>query len=303
MPVALDRIGLRLEEINEELLPQEAVTGAKVFQVGGHLFAEAPSTAGPIATLADEVLPDFSSAVTRPVGFGNLQVVRQELIGYEAGEISHIENVLEGEELRRSTHRTETSDVIETDETVSIQSQERDHQSTDRNELATETQKEAGHQSSTAGAGMTSTDYGKLVENSRSNFAQTVVARSVELVTSEIRTQRVRRESRTYIERVRHVLDNHDGTAKVRGIYQWVDKRYSLRVLNYGRPWKLGPGCWLRTPRRTRRGRTTMTSSSWIAPAGPGIDACRVPAPSASGSSSTLRGRHRAGRRGFLGPQ
>ena len=29
--------------------------------------------------------PDFSYAITRPVGIGNLQVVRQELIGYEAG--------------------------------------------------------------------------------------------------------------------------------------------------------------------------------------------------------------------------
>jgi hypothetical protein len=35
--------------------------------------------------------------ITRPIGIGDLQVVRQELIGYEAGEISHIENVLEGE--------------------------------------------------------------------------------------------------------------------------------------------------------------------------------------------------------------
>ena len=126
-------------------------------------------------------MPDFSKAVTRPVGFGNLQVVRQELIGYAAGEIAHIENVLEGEVLRRRTLRTEAAEVIETDETVSSQSQERDHQSTDRNELATESQQEAGRQSTTAGAGITSSDYGKLVENSKSNFAQTVVARSVEL--------------------------------------------------------------------------------------------------------------------------
>src|SRR5262249_23727307 len=32
-----------------------------------------------------------------------------------------------------------------------------------------------------------------------------------------------------------HEFDNRQGTRKVRGIYQWVDKRYKARVLNYGK--------------------------------------------------------------------
>ena len=48
LPVAVDRIGRRLTALNEELLPQEKVTGAKVVQVGGtsspsHLRASRPS--------------------------------------------------------------------------------------------------------------------------------------------------------------------------------------------------------------------------------------------------------------------
>ncbi|MFF8836954.1 hypothetical protein [Streptomyces sp. NPDC015130] len=234
VPVALDRIGQRLVSLNEELLPEEAPTTAKVYRVGGQLFAETTPVV-PTAEVDQARAPDFSKAVTRPAGVGNLFVVRQETVGYRAGEISHIENVLEHEQLRRWTRRSESSEIIETEETLTSQTDERDQQSTQRNELAAETQRESGRQSSTSGDGMTSSDYGRLVENNKSNFAQSVVARSVERRTSEVRRQRVSRESRSYVERVGHVLDNHQGVEKIRGIYQWVDKVYNLRTLNYGK--------------------------------------------------------------------
>ena len=82
---------------------------------------------------------------------------------------------------------------------------------------------------------MTASDYGKLVENSKTNFAQTVVSKSVDSLTQQVRRQRVQRERTSFVERARHVLDNSKGAQKVRGIYQWVDKVYSLRVLNYGK--------------------------------------------------------------------
>jgi hypothetical protein len=61
------------------------------------------------------------SAITRPIGVGDLQVVRQKLIGYEPGDISHIENVLEGELLRRSTRREEVNELTITQETDTTQ--------------------------------------------------------------------------------------------------------------------------------------------------------------------------------------
>ena len=114
---AVEAVGRRLTQVNQEVLPLEVATAAKVFRVGGHLFAET----SPMVTTAAEPpppMPDFSKAVTRPVGIGNLQVVRQELVGYRAGDISHIENVLEGELMRRVTRREEMSELILTEETV-----------------------------------------------------------------------------------------------------------------------------------------------------------------------------------------
>ena len=72
--------------------------------------------------------------IIRAIGIGDLQVVRQQLVGYEAGEVSHIENVLEGELLRRSTTREEVNELTITQETSTSQVEERYLQSTTRNE-------------------------------------------------------------------------------------------------------------------------------------------------------------------------
>lgn len=173
--------------------------------------------------------------ITRPVGIGDLLVVRQQLIGYEAGDISHIENVLEGELLRRSSVREETSELTITQETDTTQVEERDLQSTSRNELSTETQKESGQQASAASGTTTSTDYGKLVENSKSDYARSVTDRAVNTLTQLVKLQRVQRERKSFTEKALHEFDNRKSTSKVRGIYQWVDKHYKTRVVNRGK--------------------------------------------------------------------
>jgi hypothetical protein len=176
------------------------------------------------------------SAITRPIGVGDLQVVRQQLIGYAPAEISHIENVLEGELLRRSTRREEMNELTVTEETTTTQSEERDQQSTSRNDLSTEAQKESGQQTVSVKDQTTSTEYGKLVENSKTNYAQSVTNRAVNTLTQMVKVQRVQRERKSFTERAMHELDNRKtGATKVRGIYQWVDKKYKARILNYGK--------------------------------------------------------------------
>ena len=104
----------------QEYLPATVAAPSKVFRVGANVFAVSSATAA-LPGAAPPTAPDFSHAITRPVGIGNLLVVRQELVGYEAKEISHIENVLEGELLRRSTRREETNELTITQETETTQ--------------------------------------------------------------------------------------------------------------------------------------------------------------------------------------
>lgn len=232
LPNLVSRVKDRWIAVTQEMQPYITPVPAKVYQLGIHTFAIQP-----LNKITDEPLPvpDFSHAVIRPVGIGNLQVVRQELIGYEAGEISHIENALEGELYRRSTTRTESMDITVIQEKETIQTDERDLQSTDRNELASETQKEASKQTVSTQGQSTTTDYGKLVENSKSNYARSVTDRAVNSLTQKVKEQRITREQRSYTEKTVHEFDNRNGSSKVRGIYQWVDKKFKTRIMNYGK--------------------------------------------------------------------
>lgn len=205
----------------------------RVYRLGVNAFAIKNDPA--ILSISSAATPDFSHAITRPVGIGNLQVVRQELLGYEAKEISHIENILEGEILRHSTRRSDTNEVTITEETQTTQTDERDLQSTIRNEMVSESQKEAGQQSSSAQDQTTTTSYGKLVENSKSSYAKTVTDRAVSSLSQQVRHQRIQRVKKTFIEKSVHEFDNSkQGAKNVTGIYQWVDKKYKTRIINYG---------------------------------------------------------------------
>jgi hypothetical protein len=228
----VSRVKDRWLAATQELQPYITPAPAKIYQLGIHTFAVQP-----LAKIATPPLtmPDFSHAVTRPVGIGNLQVVRQELIGYEAGEISRIENILEGELFRRETIRTESTDITVIQEKETIQTDERDLQSTERNELASEAQKEVSKQTVSTQGQSTSTDYGKLVENSKTNYARSVTDRAVNSLTQRVKEQRIMREQRSYTEKIVHEFDNRNGASKVRGIYQWVDKKFKTRIMNYGK--------------------------------------------------------------------
>ncbi len=231
LPTAVSTVREKWLAVSKEVEPYLVPAPTKVYQLGIHTFAILPPTEVKEVALP---LPDFSHAVTRPVGIGNLQVVKQELIGYEAGEVSHIENVLEGELYRRSTRRTESVEVTVTEEHETIQSDERDVQSTDRNEMVAESQKEASKQTVATQGQTTTTDYGKLVENSKTNFARSVTDRAVTSLTQRVKEQRIKREQRTFAERTLHQFDNTEGADKIRGIYQWVDKKYKTSILTYG---------------------------------------------------------------------
>lgn len=275
----VDVVRRRWLDVSQEVEPYKVPQPARIYRVGLHLFAlsdPAPLAAKIVAPPTEDA-PDFSHAITRPVGIGNLQVVRQELVGYEAAEVSHIENVMPGELMRRVVFREETNELMLTEETTTTKSEERDQQSTQRNELSTEAQKEASQQSVATQDQTTTTNYGRLVENSKSNYARSVTDRAVNTLTQMVRTERVQREKRVFSDRAVHELDNKTGSAGVRGIYQWVDKKYKARLLNYGKRLLYDvvvpePAAYLigalKTAAQPENFQLQRPSAPWITPAG-----------------------------------
>lgn len=177
-----------------------------------------------------------------PLGIGDLKVVKETGLAYQAGEVAYIENVLIGESkeriyrtLNRTTTTLFTSDV-ETRETT------RDTQATDRFELKREAEQTIKEDMSIKAGLSVTASYGPISATATgdfayatskeesaktsSNFAREVVDRSV----SKIQTKTTLQTLNEVEETNTHGLDNVGGAQHIIGIYRWVNKRYRARL-------------------------------------------------------------------------
>ena len=250
-PVAAQTLQAHLQKLNDQA---SLLADDPEFQTA---LNEIARTLNPILIPFVKTLPpepaadvDVSGRIT-PLGIGDLKVVKQTLLAYVAGEVAHIENVLQGESKER-THRkldrTETTIFTSEEETKDT---ERDTQSTDRFELKREAENSLKEDMSVK-AGLTVTaSYGPVVatatgdfaystskqssEKTSSNFAHEVVDRSITKVQTKTKTERTTKTLNEVEEVNRHVLNNGPPSAgNITGIYRWVDKRYRAQVYNYG---------------------------------------------------------------------
>ena len=192
----------------------------------------------------------------KPIGIGDLKVVKQWLVGYKPGEIAHIDNVLLGETKTR-THRH----LERTEETFSYSSEQqeetqRDTQTTDRFELKRESENVVKNDLNiTAGLSVSASYDGgtykiqagvtggfaytrSQTETSKSaeNFARDVVDKAVKRVQSRISQQRTTTKLFETEETNVHTFTNTSPSKQhISGIYRWVDKEYKAQLFNYGK--------------------------------------------------------------------
>jgi hypothetical protein len=189
--------------------------------------------------------------VIRPLGVGDLKVVKESLQRYVAGEVAHIENVLDGERKERTHRRLDRTEETLTIETETIEETEKDNQTTDRFELKKETEKTIQSDLSIDAGVTVSASYGPVelgayanfaygqsstetVRNAQ-NFARDVVDRSLTKIQKRAREERVTKTLKEIEETNLHGIDNSPGNGHVTGIYRWVDKEYQAQVHNYGK--------------------------------------------------------------------
>ncbi|MDR6687895.1 hypothetical protein J2Y41_003471 [Arthrobacter sp. 1088] len=210
----------------------------------------------------EELLPlaQVSHSAARPairaLGWGDLLVIRDELVGYEAGEISHIENALAGESSSRKHDRRHGTEVLSEDETTTVTFTENQLATTDRFEIQAESaQTIASNFSLQAGVntsgkyGLTQVDTSVAAELSRSTDESTRSAQTTahEVVNSAVnRTQQTVRALRRTLttdsirELTKHAINNTKdavgGKPQPRtDIYRWVNKVERLQMYEYGK--------------------------------------------------------------------
>jgi len=183
----------------------------------------------------------------KPIGVGDLLVVKQHIVGYEPSEVAYIENVLKGETHSRQVRRAETTETSVTTERENVSEEERDLQSTERFELRRESEQVAaldGQLRSQSYGGLvefTSTANApasgslQIAEKQASTYGKEVTSRAVSKITERVRTQIVRRTVNEFEEKTSHSYENGTGAGNITGIYQWIDKVYENQVYNYGK--------------------------------------------------------------------
>ncbi|WP_433044900.1 hypothetical protein [Dactylosporangium sp. CS-033363] len=189
----------------------------------------------------------------KPIGVGDLKVVRQTLTAYRPGEISHIHNVLKGETRLRDHRKLEkVEDVFSFTGTESAE-RTSESQSTERFEVKQEAEgvvrttlgvtananlsysNDAAHITASAGAGFAynrnTEDHTKLAQS----FARDVVAKAVSRIESRATTTRsVTRLTETE-ETNSQNFNNVKGDGHISGMYRWIDKEYTAQLYNYGK--------------------------------------------------------------------
>jgi hypothetical protein len=187
----------------------------------------------------------------KPIGIGDLKVVKQTSLGYTVGDIAHIDNVLKSE-LKSRTHRR----LEKSEDTFSFSSEERsetqrDTQSTGRDELKRETESVLNTVLNinanasvtynnmpvvaTVSGGVAYTRTSNDVAKTAASFARETVDKAVRRVESRVSQQRSSTRLLETEETNVHTFDNKQGNGHISGIYHWVDRRYRSQVYDFGK--------------------------------------------------------------------
>lgn len=260
-PLVMEEVQWRLAAVADQIISS---TDPLMFEVMPPAAAELPGMQALSSKYASKApldvayklplvpFPWVTRPVIRPLGIGDLKVVKQTLQRYVAGEVAHVENVLDGESKERTHRRLDRTEQTFTIETETVEETERDNQTTDRFELKKESERTIQEDMSIDAGITVSASYGPVelgayanfaysqsssetTKNSQ-NFARDVVDRSLTKIQKRTREERVTKTIKEIEESNVHGINNAPaGNGHVTGIYRWLDKHYEAQVYNYGR--------------------------------------------------------------------
>jgi hypothetical protein len=194
---------------------------------------------------------ELAVGAIKPPVVGDLLLVEQTLTGFGLGDLADIESVLRGERrertirtLARTSQTTTTETSSSTEQTSSLTTDERFALSSQAQQTASQS---VGVQTGVSVSGKfgpvqvgasvnASFDTSKSTSSSTSqDFAKTVTEEATKRVQSSIKQS----SSLTVLTESQNTslrgFNNEKGTTNLNGLYRWVDKTYTARLLNYGR--------------------------------------------------------------------
>ncbi len=211
-------------------------------------FGQVPPSPDPKPDSLLRLAASAKSGWIEPYAIGDLELVRQRLVGYELGEVSAIENVLRGskkETRQRNLQRDEEVREESTSQEETTEALNEDLQN-EVHKVLQGTLSLSGTYSSVYGpptdAEVTGDFSQELTHLAGENgaapyaedFAKTITAQAANRVSRSVVKRRASSSLRENEETVVHRFDASDRAENMAGIYRWVNKVYSMEVVNYG---------------------------------------------------------------------
>lgn len=246
----------RTAQLKPELAQQQMVLiGNRLITIEAAVYEDIIClTTGPISHC--ELLQQLSKnnpdrTYVQVLGTGYANIIRQELVRYEADEIAHIENVLQGEHKEKTHRNLKTTEDFFSIETERTEETETDTKTTDRFSLSKEVGKAIASSSSFEAGLNVSASYGPVSfganlgytsTNSSSEATSLSVSNSREVTeraVSRIQERSLEIRSNRSINEIEvtnvHGINNADGDEHISGFYYWVDKVYKNQIFNIGK--------------------------------------------------------------------
>lgn len=248
VPVVLNQLYEQKTQLLKKMDSINAAQAKNVVQLGNYFVVVASSD---YVGAPGSAMPSGHGNI-RPVGVGDLLLVKEHVLRYEGGDLAHVENVLKSEHLSRETRRLERTETTIVQETETTKEEQRDTQTTDRFSLKRETT-DTIHSEFSLKAGLSvDAKYGPMVEvkanadfatstttdsstKQASEFSKDVVARSASKLVERVLERRSTTTITEFEEKYSHGFDNTNGAGHISGYYQWIDKVMQAQVYNYGK--------------------------------------------------------------------
>ena len=186
-----------------------------------------------------------------PYAIGDLQMVRQRLVRYAAGEIARIENIIRGERKEISSRRKRRQ--LDVEEHASSEDQVlRNDDADTRTNLLEEARRTVAEKSITNAYDGFQSSYGPPTQatlngswtrttlggapgfNDVTRFARNILTKTVSRITRKVGVIRSSSTLSQVEDTVSSVIDNTAGQTNVRAVFRWLNKVYEASVVNYG---------------------------------------------------------------------
>lgn len=222
-----------------------------VMLIGGVLIGErqtSESNKGSVNNIQAFVPEKFG---VRNIGIADYKKVVSHVCCYDAGEVSHIENIMAKELRSKETERTHKSEVTTTTEQTNESENFHDITTTERFEMQTEVAKILQENESFAanasvgysGFGFSAniganyaTSTSKEESNRQAvNYAKDITQKATEKIVNRLRTEKVTKITDEFKEKNIHTFDNTKGINHISGVFRFVNSIYKNQIYNYGK--------------------------------------------------------------------